>query len=114
MEKEKGKVKTEAKVKVVTRRDCEAKGCPASSPYHPLCKSCHRKGLEGSGHVINKWDQKIEVGKKEFSRSDKKAFKAFKEEKKRERDEVRMRAAISVQALRFLIDWVIEDQFLPR
>jgi hypothetical protein len=38
--------------------------------------------------VINKWDQKIEVGKKEFSRSDKKAFKAFKEEKKRERDEV--------------------------
>ena len=38
--------------------------------------------------MINKWDQKIEVGKKEFSRSDKKAFKAFKEEKKRERDEV--------------------------
>ena len=38
--------------------------------------------------MINKWDQKIEVGKKEFSRADKKAFKAFKEEKKREREEV--------------------------
>ena len=38
--------------------------------------------------MINKWDQKIEVGKKEFSRADKKAFKAFKEEKKRERGEV--------------------------
>ena len=38
--------------------------------------------------MINKWDQKIEVGKKEFSRADKKAFQAFKEEKKNEREEV--------------------------
>ena len=69
-------------------KTCEAKGCPASSPYHALCKSCHRKGLEGPGYVMNKWGQKIEVGKKDLSRSEKKAFKAFKEDKKkREREE---------------------------
>ena len=56
--------------------------------------------------MINKWDQKIEVGKKEFSRADKKAFKAFKEEKKRKESERRLQmlAAICVQALRFSID----------
>ena len=37
--------------------------------------------------MINKWDQKVGVGKKEFSGADKKAFRAFKEEKKREREE---------------------------
>ena len=37
---------------------------------------------------MNKWGQNNELVKKELSRSDKKAFKAFKEEKKREREEV--------------------------
>ena len=38
--------------------------------------------------MVNKWGQNIEVGKKELSRSGKKALKTFKEEKKREREEV--------------------------
>ena len=37
---------------------------------------------------MNKWGQRIEVGKKELSRSDKKASKAFKEETERAREEV--------------------------
>ena len=67
--------------------------------------------------MINQWDQRIEVGKKEFSRAVKKAFKAFKEEEEREREEV-ADAGSNKRASSAIFDRLgdsraMEDQFLP-